>query len=231
MKLILTCEHACREIPAKYRYLFEGAELVLNSHRGYDPGALDIFRNLQGLTYYSKTYNWTRLLVEPNRSLHHPQLFSEFTQNLSEEEKNKLLKKYYYPYRISVEKKIAETILAGQEVIHLSVHTFTPVLKGQERKADVGLLFDPKNAGEKEFCKTYKKALLAHDPQLRVRYNYPYRGTADGFTTFLRKRFPQHYLGIEIEVNQKFSCENSFPPSLKNVLFRALSEVLPRQNL
>ena len=41
-------------------------------------------------------------------------------------------------------------------------------------------------------------------PELRVRYNYPYRGDSDGLTTWLRKKHPAaRYLGIEIEINQR----------------------------
>jgi hypothetical protein len=37
-----------------------------------------------------------------------------------------------------------------------------------------------------------------------VRRNYPYRGYADGLTTYLRRRYARHgYIGVEIEVNQK----------------------------
>jgi len=37
-----------------------------------------------------------------------------------------------------------------------------------------------------------------------VRRNYPYAGKNDGFTTYLRRRFPSDaYLGIELEINQK----------------------------
>ena len=42
-------------------------------------------------------------------------------------------------------------------------------------------------------------------PNLRVRRNYPYAGWTDGLTTYLRTRFPpQRYVGIEIEINQRF---------------------------
>jgi hypothetical protein len=35
--------------------------------------------------------------------------------------------------------------------------------------------------------------------------NYPYQGKADGFTTTLRRQWPgDSYVGIEIEVNQKW---------------------------
>lgn len=36
--------------------------------------------------------------------------------------------------------------------------------------------------------------------------NVPYNGADDGFTTYLREQFPaDKYLGIEIEVNQKYA--------------------------
>jgi hypothetical protein len=40
-------------------------------------------------------------------------------------------------------------------------------------------------------------------PHLRVRRNRPYRGTSDGLTTHLRRRFAaKDYAGIELELNQ-----------------------------
>ena len=41
-------------------------------------------------------------------------------------------------------------------------------------------------------------------PEMALRRNYPYRGTADGHTTGLRRRFGKSdYAGIEIEINQR----------------------------
>lgn len=231
LRLILTCEHAGNEVPKEYNQLFLEAGPVLNSHRGFDPGALDLFNHLRKLAFFEKFHMVTRLLVETNRSLHHPQLFSEWSKDLSEGEKKELLEDYYFPYRSSVEDEVRKTISEGNEALHLSVHTFTPVLNGQVRKADVGLLYDPARVGEKKFCKTLQQKVNSYDPELRVRFNYPYRGTDDGFTTFLRKKFPQHYLGVEIEVNQKFVVANNFPSSLKDVIFKALSEILFQQDI
>ena len=37
-----------------------------------------------------------------------------------------------------------------------------------------------------------------------MRRNYPYKGYADGLTTYLRTRYPDpRYRGVELEVNQK----------------------------
>ncbi|HEX8011112.1 MAG TPA: hypothetical protein VF814_09280 [Casimicrobiaceae bacterium] len=44
-------------------------------------------------------------------------------------------------------------------------------------------------------------------PRIRVRPNYPYAGNADGLTTYLRRRFPAgSYLGIELEINQRYAA-------------------------
>jgi len=90
-------------------------------------------------------------------------------------------------------------------VLHLSIHTFTPVLRGKTRHCDIGLLFDPSRPREKSFCAFWKQELHAIAPALIVRSNYPYPGRADSFTAYLRKSLPpSKYLGIELEINQKY---------------------------
>ena len=89
--------------------------------------------------------------------------------------------------------------------MHVSVHTFTPELDGEVRQADIGLLYDPKRKYEQACSKEWKAALNKADKNLLVRFNYPYLGIADGFTTYLRRKFTENeYVGIELEVNQKF---------------------------
>lgn len=226
MNLILTCEHAGNEIPANYQQLFKEASNVLETHRGYDPGALDLFRELSRLAVFSQEYMISRLLVEPNRSLGHTQLFSEFTKELPEEQKEELLQEFYLPYRDYIEGRIENYIRAGGEVLHISVHSFTPKLNGEVRDADIGLLFDPARPREADFCNRFQRSLLKQEQELKVKFNYPYLGTADGFTTYLRNLFPQNYLGIELEVNQKFVTQNKMEKRLKKVIFEALLEVI-----
>ena len=88
-------------------------------------------------------------------------------------------------------------------VIHIAVHSFTPVLDGITRQADVGLLYDPARSPEKMLCSAWKNALRELAPELRVRRNYPYAGRADGLASHLRRRFQEHeYIGVELELNQ-----------------------------
>lgn len=208
---ILTCEHAGNKVPDAYRSLFGGTDEMLNSHIGWDPGALELAQILAEKTGVELvTYPYTRLLVEPNRSIGHPKIFSEFTRHLPKAERQKIINRYYLPYR----NKVAEVIKknASQEIptIHISVHTFTPVFDEKTRNFEIGLLYDPKRVHEKIVCQRWRSILKQTFPDFRVRMNQPYKGSSDGFTTFLRKLFNKKlYMGIELEVNQKLRFKNN----------------------
>ena len=144
----------------------------------------------------------SRLLVDLNRSPNHRALFSGATRQLDAGEKRRICEQYYFPYRHRVETAIRDE--SRRPVIHLSFHSFTPELNGVVRNGDIGLLYDPAREAEQVFCMSLQAVLRQVLPPLVVRRNYPYRGSADGFTTYLRKRFaPRAYLGIELEINQK----------------------------
>lgn len=225
MKIILSCEHGGNEIPRPYQYLFNEAGEVLKTHRGYDLGALDLFEHVKGLSDFSQACTISRLLIETNRSLHHSQLFSKYTRQLHLTEKKNIIEKFYLPYRTKIERPILQYISAGDEVIHISVHSFTPVLNDKVRTADIGILYDPSRTEEKDFANDLRKKILEQQPEIRVRSNYPYLGTADGFTSWLRKKFPQNYAGIELEINQKFSTANKMDEKIKRVLYKSISEL------
>ena len=200
--LVLTCEHASNRIPKRWSAAFHGKERLLATHRGYDLGARDVSAGLARLLdapLLSGTAS--RLLVDLNRSPGHPRLFSEITRALPDAERALILRRVYLPHRAAVEQAIALLQARGVTVVHVAIHSFTPVLNGMRRTADVGLLFDPGRARESAFCRRWKSAIEAEDTALRVRLNYPYRGTSDGLSTALRRtRDGASYLGIEIEL-------------------------------
>ena len=185
-------------MPAPFRKFLPKA--LLDTHRGYDPGALAVARDIAAATRAPLFYSTvSRLLVELNRPLGHPQLFF---RNFPEATQDALLRRYYFPYWNAVGKAARR----GGRVIHLSVHSFTPRMRGETRKVDVGLLFDPLRAPEAAFCKRWRAAIQRLSPRLRVRYNDPYPGVFPSLVDALRKVLgPRRYVGIQIEVNQKFA--------------------------
>ncbi len=205
-KVVITCEHGGNVIPEEYQVIFQEHKSLLESHLGWDIGAIKIARAMAtavgDLYFYTKV---SRLLIEMNRSLRHPRLFSTITKPLNLIEKTDIIKKYYSAYRNEVESKIHELIEEGEQVIHISVHSFSPILGEKARNNDIGLLYDPVRPLEKKFCYEWKQQINKLDKRIKVRFNFPYLGAADGFVTYLRRKFSwEDYIGIELEVNQKF---------------------------
>ena len=146
----------------------------------------------------------SRLLIDLNRSIGHPHLFSAATRSAPASLRAEIVERHYRAYRAEVERLVGQRVARGRRVVHVSSHSFTPRLYGQVRRADVGLLYHPGRRGEAELCARWMAALAARAPELRVRRNYPYAGKGDGLTSHLRRRFPPKvYVGIELEVNQR----------------------------
>lgn len=223
--LLISCEHAVNTVPPELAPLFRGAETVLASHRGWDPGALTMAR--------SWAEHWhaplfaaeaSRLVCDCNRSLGHPALWSEFTRALPSAEKNALLARWHHPHRDAVTAEVRRHIAAGHIVLHLAAHSFTPVLNDAVRVMDIGLLYDPGRPLERALAPLWQRDLTQIASSLRVRRNAPYRGVSDGLPTALRRLFPaDRYGGFEIECNQALLDQGPFPAG---ALAQSLERVL-----
>jgi predicted N-formylglutamate amidohydrolase len=204
--LVISCEHGGCEVPREYAALFLGRDRLLTSHRGWDAGALEVASQMAaalGAPLYAATT--TRLLVDLNRSIGHRQLFSEITRPLAPARRLEILDRHYRPHRQTVESQIARHIASGRRVIHVASHSFTPMLEGVPRQADVAWLYDPRRPGEVALAGAWRRALEQRGAQLRLRRNYPYQGRADGLTASLRRHHDAaSYVGLELEVNQRF---------------------------
>lgn len=224
---LVTCEHGGNDVPPAYRHLFRGAGPVLSSHRGWDPGALSVARHLaRALEAPLHVATTTRLLVDLNRSPHHPRVLSEYSRALSREGRDELLRTVHASYRGAVDARVRELGDRGQVVVHVGVHSFTPVLNGTSRQTDVALLYDPARRSEQAFGETWTGAIRTRQPALRVRRNHPYRGASDGLTTWLRSRHREEtYLGLELELSQGLLARRGgFPAPLVTAVLDALRE-------
>lgn len=205
VSVAISCEHASHDVPKSLKKLFQAKKMWLKTHRGYDIGALDVAEALQkeiGDRFFQGKFS--RLVVDLNRSAKSRRLFSNVTQALTNDEKNKILHELYFPYRNDVYKFLKKSIEANRVVVHLSVHSFTPVLNGKSRDCDIGILYDPSSAMERKFANKLKDLLDVVFPDFKIRRNYPYQGKSDGLTREMRGKFKKaKYLGIELEFNQK----------------------------
>ncbi len=207
--VVVTCEHGGNRAPPEVAHLFTTEGDHLAGHGGFDAGALEMARALAAAfdapLFYSTV---TRLVVDQNRSIGHPKQFSKYTKGLPQSVRQALLDAHYRPMRREALAAVSDILKSGKTVIHLASHSFVPVWRGAVRSMDMGLLYDPRREGERALCAAWKSRLAAARPELRVRRNAPYRGVSDGHVTALRRRFPEGYLGIELEVNQRFVAQD-----------------------
>ena len=228
--LIISCEHAVNSIPEPYKALFEPFESLLDSHQGIDFGALDVALHFKEVFACELIQSYTsRLLIDYNRSLSNS-CFSVVTKKLSAQEKQEIITQYYMPYRQSVISHIEKHLEQGTPVIHLSIHSFTPVLNTKVRNTDIAFLYDPHRPLEKIFAKEWQIELKRQFKEYRVKMNYPYKGISDGFITALRKKYsPEEYVGIEIELNQALTRSEFSLINLKDSLVKSyLSLKVPK---
>ena len=221
--LILTCEHASNRLPAAFKKAVPAE--VLKTHRAYDIGAVQVFRKLVKFAKpeFFCEGKFSRLFVDLNRTITNKSAFSEYYDALEASNKTAAEKAkaqataYWQEYRTAIEKFVASSLSSPKrtssktraaksepEIVHLGIHSFTPVLNGKVRSTDIGILYDPSRPQERAYANVIKDEIKRLYPAMKVRFNYPYKGTSDGLTTTLRKKFGTQYAGIEIEINQKF---------------------------
>lgn len=223
--LVITCEHASNWMPRELRPLFEGHEAMLDTHRGFDIGALSLARALADeFSAPLVASRLTRLVLDHNRSLDHPKLSWPKVAALGPKRLQPLVAKYYQAYRTKARGHIAKHIRRGLRTLHFSIHSFTPALDGKVRIAELGLLYDPRHPLEARFAGAMRRRLAANDLNWRVRCNYPYVGWTDAFTTTLRGEFKAGlYAGVELEFNQALAISGSAPKALVHLVADSLS--------
>ena len=227
--LVLTCEHGSNKVPKKYAHLFRHKQLILKSPRAYDYGASHIARHLQkDLNCDLVETKITRLLIDCNHSTaQRKRCFSKYTKTLSTAEKDELIAKYYTPFYQTIQKKISDHIALGHQVLHLSIYTFAPFLKGLFLNTGIGLLYNAHRHGEKEVARIIHGLLKHETISFKTRHNYPFLGSHDYVLNSFRKQFSEKdYLGIKLGINQVLITTTSEQDLVCRMLRHSLRELL-----
>lgn len=210
IRLVVSCEHASYDVPPAFQNLGL-EEYALRSHNSYDEGAAPVAKEVAAaLGVYPHLGAWSRLLADCNRSPENPDAVPEVSfglyvpgnARLSSADRAERLRRYHRPYRDAVRRAVRDVIDRGDVCLHLAVHSFTAEYEGERRDGEAGVLYDLDHELESRLS---ERMLEVMRPKLDVRPNYPYSGIADALCTSLRAEMPpDHYAGIEIELNQAF---------------------------
>jgi predicted N-formylglutamate amidohydrolase len=180
--IVLVCEHAGRIIPKSLGTLGL-ADSDLSRHFAWDIGAEAVSRKLSALLDAPLILQrYSRLVYDCNRP---PEASSampvmgELTpvpgnERLSAEQKLERIERIYRPFHAAVSAVLDARAAANKLTILATIHSFTPVFKGNRRKLHLGILHDR----DARFADRML-AVLGRTSDIVVRRNEPY-GPADG---------------------------------------------------
>jgi len=148
--LIFVCDHAANALPGGYGTL--GLEVgAFAAHIAQDIGAADVTRALAAANGAPAILaRWSRLLIDLNRGAEDPTLVMKLSdgriipgnRDADAQEIAHRLAMFHAPYHAAIEARIAEARKAGNVPVIISMHSFTPVWKGERRPWEVGVLWD-----------------------------------------------------------------------------------------
>ena len=187
-RMLLLCDHATNTVPPDVA----GGSLGLSAaemarHIAYDVGArgvtLELSRLLDATAVMSR---FSRLVIDPNRSEDDPTLVMKLydgtivpaNRHVSEAERERRLEAYFRPYHAAVTAEIDRRLAAGTEPALISMHSYTPKLKGRpERPWHFGILWHHDGRIALPLI-----ARLEREHGLCVGDNQPYSGQLEGDT-------------------------------------------------
>ena len=153
-RFLIICDHASHFVPPELNALGL-PQGELERHIAYDIGALEVAEKIaETLECPLVASQFSRLLIDPNRGLDDPTLVMKLSDgSIIPANKNidpfqdrtawqHRIDAYYHPYNQAIETAIDAALNAGEVPIILSVHSFTPVWRGQARPWQAAVLWD-----------------------------------------------------------------------------------------
>ncbi len=227
--VLFICDHASNIVPPDLAGLgLPSAQF--ERHIAYDIGAADMTRALAGeFAAPAVLSRFSRLVIDPNRGDHDPTLVMRLSDGaiipgnarVDEAEIERRRARYWRPYRDSIGAAVLDMLARGPAPVVVSLHSFTPVWKGQRRPWDIAALWDL----DPRVAVPLMAALASAD--LNVGDNEPYDGALMGDTLYdlATSRGLAHVL---IEVRQDLIATQPQAASFAATIATALRPVLAR---
>lgn len=148
--VIWLCDHATAFIPRALDRLGLD-EAALARHVAWDIGIAEVterlIERLGGTGVFS---HFSRLVIDPNRDLDDPTSIPQISdgvivpgnRNLTADARRRRAETFFAPYQAAVARVIEQRLAAGVVPAVVSMHSFTPVMKGVERPWQVGVLWN-----------------------------------------------------------------------------------------
>ena len=232
--VLITCDHASRRVPAALGTLGLADELIAR-HIGWDIGAAEVTRRLAPLLDAPAILaGYSRLVIDCNRRPEDPSAIPSESDgiaipgnaDLSPSERRARRDAIFDPYHAAIASWIAARRARGIAPAVISMHSFTPVMKGVARPWHVGVLWD----GQGRIALPLLAALRA-EPGLVVGDNEPYSAREPVGYTQRHHAFEHGLPHVAIELRQDLVADEQGAASWAERLARAVKPILARSEL
>jgi predicted N-formylglutamate amidohydrolase len=228
--VLLVCDHASRRFPRKLGTM--GLDPVARRcHLALDIGAGALTTKLASdLGVTAVLCQYSRLVVDCNRQLMDPGAFLEFgdgivvhgNRKLHSEDKQARSDAIYWPYHHAIENEIDRLKARGVVPIMISIHSFTPVMNGEARTWEMGVLWDKDRVSAEIFIHGLRESgYLVGD-------NEPYSGKAPQDFTIDHHAEPIGLPHVGIEIRQDLIYHEDGVERIADVLRKVIESAPAR---
>ena len=230
--ILLVCDHASLRFPSSLGTM--GLDpAARRCHLALDIGAGALTELLsESLGVTAVLCQYSRLIVDCNRQLMDPGAFLEFgdgvvvpgNRNLHQDEKDARANEIYWPYHRAVDAQIERLGEQGIKPVLISIHSFTPVMNGESRTWEMGILWDQDRVTAEIFVRDLREAgYLVGD-------NEPYSGKAPQDFTIDHHAERINLPHVGIEIRQDLIHHDDGVQTVASVMHKVIASVPARIN-
>ncbi len=230
--VLLICDHASRRFPAALGAM--GLDpFARRCHLAVDIGAGSLTERLaDSLGVTAVLCQYSRLIIDCNRQLMDPGAFLEFSdgvivpgnRNLHRKEKDQRAREIYWEYHGAIEREIDRLRQQGIAPVFVAIHSFAPVMNGETRTWEMGVLWDKDRVTAEMFVSELREAGYP------VGDNEPYSGKAPQDFTIDHHAESIELPHVGIEVRQDLIHHEDGVSQIAKIMHDAIASVSARRS-
>ncbi|MFQ5635377.1 MAG: N-formylglutamate amidohydrolase [Gammaproteobacteria bacterium] len=231
---LLVCDHATNLVPARLDQLgVSGVDLT--THFALDVGAADVTRALSAIMGLPAVLSgYSRLVVDCNRHLDDSTAFAlcvedilvPGNQGLTHADRQARADALYWPYHRAIRDQLTALEAHAPAPALIAVHSFTPMLNGEPRPWDIGILWDKDPRIPVPMLEA-----LAGEPGIVVGDNEPYSGKHPHDFTVDYHAEEAGLPHVSIEIRQDLVASGDGAAHWAGILAEALIPILVEPDL
>lgn len=231
--ILLVCDHASCLFPKSLGDM--GLDpFARRCHLAIDIGAGPLTERLaESLSVTAVVQNYSRLVVDCNRQLMDPGAFLEYgdgilvpgNRNLHQADKDLRASALYWPYHCAIDQQVERLRKIGPPPAFISIHSFTPVLNGESRAWQMGVLWDKDERLREIFLEGFRAA------GYYVGDNEPYSGKAPQDFTIDHHAEEVGLPHIGIEIRQDLIDDKAGVAEVARVMHKIIESIPERVDM